>query len=153
MIWSPVRLKRYRDKNLTLPQLVLKDPDYFFWAYENEAFNRDLEDEAEEIYQKATSIRIPASAGDDVEVEYLRHHSERKFQNARIVPRSQPRFKQSIRTEVIDLRVPRQLKKMDRLGNDLLIKLLKKLCFGSPEARLTKKRCEEFFETDENFDL
>ncbi|MCK4790244.1 MAG: hypothetical protein KAV87_41285, partial [Desulfobacteraceae bacterium] len=153
MNWTTVTFGRYRGKNLTLPQLALKDPDYFFWAYEKEAFENNLEDEAEEIYQKATSIRIPATAGDDMEVEYLRHPFERGLASARIVPRSQPQFKESPRTEAIDLRVPRRMKKMDRVGNDLLIRFLKKQYFGSPDARLTKKRCEEFFETDENFDL
>lgn len=153
MTWTTVTFGKYKDKYLTLPQIVLKDPDWFFWAYEQEAFFDNLLDEAEEIYNKATSIRILTNAGDDPEIEYLKHPSEQGFERIRMIPRSDPVPNDSLRSSVIDLRIPRRMKKMDRLGNDLLVKFLKTQYFGSPDARLTKKRCEEFFETDENFDL
>ena len=49
MKWTKVNFGS--KKGMTLPQVMFKDPDWFFWAYENNAIKR-LAQEAEEIYRK-----------------------------------------------------------------------------------------------------
>ena len=151
MTWTTVSFGKYWDKHLTLPQIALKDPDYFLWAYEKEVFDNGLAAEAEEIYRKISSIRIPDSAGKDMEVEYIEQPFECGLERVRIVSSTHPGHNNSLRSDTIDLRVPRKMKRVDRLGNDILVRFLKEHYFGSPSARLTKKRCEKFFENEENF--
>jgi hypothetical protein len=65
MDWKVVNLGKYRGKGKTLPQIVFKDPDWFFWACQNNVFKNDgkLKAEAYEIFKKATRIKIRQSGG------------------------------------------------------------------------------------------
>jgi hypothetical protein len=70
-----------------------------------------------------------------------------------IVPASQSLHMGSptIRRDVIDLGIVSERHGYDKLGNSLLIHQAKFYLFGSSKYRMTKKRCEEFFEDNENF--
>lgn len=152
MRWTPLNFGRHKGK--TLPQVLFSDPDYFFWGYENGIFTKDLPEESEELYRKARSIRVPQSGGEKKVVEYMVHKPTRKLGTIQIVPESQPYHQGSsptFRSEVIDLSIPRQLSSYDKMGGKMLITLLKPLLFGNGKFNLTKRRCEEFFEDDENF--
>jgi hypothetical protein len=50
-----------------------------------------------------------------------------------------------------DLSFPRSQKSYDKKGNWEFIWEVKKILFGDPEYRMTKRRCEEFFEEKGNF--
>ena len=59
MAWTVVQFGKYRGK--TLPQIIFTDPDWFFWAVENDTFkSAALKAEASDIRRKATRIKIPA---------------------------------------------------------------------------------------------
>ncbi len=56
-----------------------------------------------------------------------------------------------VRLDWIDLAVPRQIKEYDKLGCRRLVAEMKEVIFGSSSVRLTRKRCEEFFNDASNF--
>ena len=57
----------------TLAEVVLKDPDWFFWAAQNAAFDTRswLTSEAYELNYKARNITIPRSDPQNWRVEYI----------------------------------------------------------------------------------
>jgi hypothetical protein len=156
MPWSVVRFGKHKGK--TLPQIVFADPDWFFWAVEEHVF-RDkgrLAAEAADLDRKARAIRIPPSEGEDRIVEYIIHLPTGKFSDIDIVPAEQPRHEGSsptFRLKVIDLSVPRRIGRYDKLGYRTLIGSVKVILFGSSRIRLTKERCESFFDNQNNFEL
>jgi hypothetical protein len=156
MCWSKLWFGRHKGK--TLPQVVFKDPDWFFWAVGAGIFKKRgrLLNEAKEIYRKSQSIRIPKNGSKKLVVEYFVHPSTEKFACMEIVPASRPDHvgsSDTFRSEVIDLSVLREISSYDKLGGNLLISNLKYYLFGSSSYRMTKARCEAFFEDDGNFDL
>ena len=136
--WTTVGFGRYADRNMSLPQIVLIDPDYFFWAYKTRAFTGALAVEAEVIYPRARAIRVP------YEVEYV-------HQNGKVVG-LQPKYGSSTPSNV-DLAYPRQFGNYDKLAYKNVMSRLKSMLFGDKKYRLTRKRCEEFFLDDANFVL
>lgn len=153
-MYHPIQIGKFAGK--TLPQLIFSDPDYFFWAYENEIFDGEVEDEADDLYKKAISIRVPQKNGEEMEVEYLVHPTVNKLADVQAVPKTQPVHRGSspaIRRDVFDLSFPHQIAKFDKLGGKILISRMKAILFGDPRMKLTKKRCEAFFENNENFKL
>jgi len=141
-----------------LPQIIFADPDWFFWAYEKGALAKNgvPQREANEIYRKATSINIPAKEGTDKVAEYVIHPTTKNFGGFEIVPRSRPQHQggsTTLRMDVIDLSVPRRIAQYDKWGSGRIIELMKHHLFGSESHRMTKKRCEDFFDDDSHFDL
>ena len=60
---------RYKDK-MSLPEVVLHDPDYFFWASDTRAFHRRGFPEAGGLAEKARYIKIPKPDGEGWGVLY-----------------------------------------------------------------------------------
>jgi hypothetical protein len=54
---------------------------------------------------------------------------------------------------VIDLSVPRQIVAYDRSGYKNMLISIKIPLFGDRHIRLTKRRCEEVFADDNNFEI
>jgi hypothetical protein len=153
-MWNKLNFGKHIDK--TLPQVMFSDPDWFFWAWKNSVFDKHavLKSQASDIYNKATKIQIPASCGSNMEVEYYIHHPTGKFSHFDIVPEYQPKHVGSspaFRASFIDMSVPRQIATYDKLGCKHLVSSLKHYCFGSKSARMTKDRCEQFFDEPANF--
>ena|SRR5437773_8449794 len=137
----------------TLPQIIFKDADWFFWGFENGVFSKNyrLAVEAETIHRRATSIVPPYDdQGRPLGVEYLVDRTSGRFAGLQFVPASivGPGNRYSDR---IDLSVPRQLNDYDKTGYNILMGDLKELLFGSRSARATRSRCEEFFDVEGNF--
>ena len=156
MCWSKLWFGKHKGK--TLPQVVFIDPDWFFWAMEDgiSKGKGKLLYEAQEIYHKSQSVLIPQNGSKNLMAEYFIHSPTDKFAYMEIVSASRPDHVGSsitFRSEVIDLSVPRDISSYDKLGGKLLISNLKSCLFGSSNYRMTKKRCEAFFEDDGNFDL
>ena len=55
------------------------------------------------------------------------------------------------RLDVETGRMPRQIAKYDKWGGRTVVKAFKKYVFGNENIRLTRARCELFFENDSNF--
>jgi len=124
MPWSIVSFGKHRGK--TLPQIIFSDPDWFFWAIEKGVFKNkgSLATEAQEVHKKATKIKIPNNDNDELVVEYIVHQPTGKFS---------------------------QIADYDKLGCKQLLSSLKYYVFGNKSVRMTKKKCEDFFDTSNNF--
>lgn len=139
-------------QNITFPQLLFKDADYFFWAAEAGAFNNGLAEEVGRIYSRATSVRIPSRFPDHI-AQYVTHRPTGSFQELNLIHKDDHRYQHALYRDVIDFRVPRQLKSRDKMGYRLLVKNLKFYLFNSETVRLSKQLCESFFSDDTNFVL
>ena len=155
MDWTPLRCSTDH-KGKTLPQIVLSDPDWFFWAVDDDVFENKgvLLRESTEVYDKATHIKIPKANPAEWCVEYAIHPSVGKFVDFEILKKTHPKHVGStgtFRLDVIDLSAPRKISNYDKQGGRLLIRCLKYYVFGNEKYRLTKNRCEAFFNNDNNF--
>jgi hypothetical protein len=154
MYWSKLCFGKHKEK--TLPQIAFKDPDWFFWAMEDTIFKGKILNEAQEIYRKSRSIRIPKNGSKKLVAEYAIHSPTERFAYMEIVPASRPNHvgsSDTFRSDVIDLSIPRHIAPYDKLGCRSLISSLKYYLFDNSSYRMTKARCEAFFEDDGNFDL
>ncbi len=66
MFWTVVPFGKYKGK--TLPEIIVRDPDWFFWAVPK--LYGKLADEAEELARRARTIKIPNPHRKRLEVEY-----------------------------------------------------------------------------------
>jgi hypothetical protein len=159
MPWTSISFGEHQGK--TLPQIIFKDPDWFFYLYNRGAFdNKSAEEkeEADQVYRKAKNISVPQIYEEERSiVEYICHPSTGKIGTLRIVPESRPPHEGSspiFRRDKIDLEIPREIAGgKDKQGNKNMIKALKHYLLGNERIHLTKKRCEEFFENNDNFDI
>ena len=137
----------------TLPQVLFNDPDWFYWAMEKNYFKDKgkLLDEAQELYHKSINIRIPQNNKEQLKVEYA--YYKEKYDSIEIVSIDKPHHGGTIRKNNIDLSMPRKTKRFDKKGCKMLVADFKEIKFGKKSYRMTKKRCEEFFANDDNFDL
>jgi hypothetical protein len=155
VIWTPLEFGKYKGK--TLPQVLFSDPDWFFWAVGEGIFQKrpELRAQAEELRRKATQIRVPqTNASESLAVEHYIHRSTMKYSHFVLVPEDQPAHQgasPSFRANVIDMSFPIRIAKYDKTGCSLLVDSLKEVYFGSRSARMTKGRCEAFFNDDANF--
>lgn len=148
MKWTSFSTRKYQD--ITLPQLLFKDADYFFWAEDAGVFRSGLAEEVREIYSRATSIRIPARFPEHI-AQYVIHRPTDTFQDLRLIHKSDHQTQHAWYSDVIDFSVPHQMKRRDKLGNRNLVKNLKFYLFEDESIRLSKQRCESFFSDDSNF--
>jgi len=153
-VWDVVDFGKYRGKGKTLPQIVFEDPDWFFWALEEGAFKGDLATQAQEVGRKAQNIKIPGNEKGELVAEYLIHAPTGKFSDLEVVPKAQPPHEGGSRTfrkDRIDLSFVHSIKGYDKSGGRLLVGSVKHIVFGAVRARLTRQRCEEFFDDPKNF--
>lgn len=154
MCWTKLDFGKHKGK--TLPQVLFKDPDWFFWACENKVLDQHgYAAEATKLRKKAMHIRIPNDASGVREAEYIIHPSTKNVTDIDFVPSSQPFTRGAggtIRKDVIDLSVPRSVQGYDKRGCKLMIKALKPVLFPGVK-RLTKAIVEAFFDDDGNFVL
>lgn len=155
MPWTELTFGKHSGN--TLPQVLFRDPDWFFWAIEEKVFEKrpgPIRTEARDLCKKACSVKIPGDNRGEMCVEYVIHPPTGKFSHFDIVPRDKPRHEgasPTFRTEVIDMSVPRRIATYDKLGCKHMLKSLKHAVFGNESARVTKKRAEQFFENENNF--
>ncbi len=156
MSWTIIPFGKHKGK--TFPQIMFSDPDWFFWAFETGVFDTKwafLKREAVDIYGKAQNIKIPSPLGDALVVEYTVHSPTGTFQDFRIVSKGRTNDERSSSTftggEVIDLSIPRQFSSYDKFGCKNMLQSLKFCLFGNERLRMTKQRCEAFYDDSENF--
>jgi hypothetical protein len=153
-VWTVVQFGKYKGK--TLPQIVLIDPDWFFWAVENEIFNTspELRIEADDICRKATRIKVVGAKGAKARVEYAIQPNIGKLADVSVLPTGTPRHRGSSATFVrdyLDLSIARQIASYDKFGGQIIARVVKRYVFGTTRARFTRQRCERFFSEDNNF--
>ncbi|MBF0555333.1 MAG: hypothetical protein HQK96_12395 [Nitrospirae bacterium] len=148
MEWSKLTFGKHYGK--TLPQVMFIDPDWFFHLHNEGAFiNRGvIEDEAETIYRRATSIQIPISDVDEYcHIVYFQHPSTGKFNSMLLVRgiRSSRNGTSEAISDVIDLSYPTRCSIYDKRGCKLMIRRVKSILFGAENYTMSKARCEDFF--------
>jgi len=146
MKWTKVDFGKYEGK--TLPQIILCDPDWFFWGIKKEIFKGKLIHEADDLAARATSIKIPKRNPHRWEAEY-RLDEEFKFCSLAFVRVSEPAYGRYVRLGFVNLSFVWRDKAYDKKRCRRLIAAFKRHYFG--EKRLTKRRCEQFFSDDANF--
>lgn len=154
MSWSVLNFGKHKGKSL--PQVVFQDLDWFFWAFEEGVFKGIQKSEAEKIYRKARSIRIPQNGSEILVAEYGISPFNGTFVDLELVPKNRPQHEGSTKTfrrNVIDLSVPRDFKEYDKIGSKLLLSKVKFYLLGDSKHRMTKRQCEDFFDDDNNFEI
>jgi hypothetical protein len=137
-----------------LPQIVFADPDWFFWAVEEDAFKGALRREAEDIARKAKRIRIPDAEPGEKKVRYYIDPNVGKLANVEVIEASRsPHVGSSATRESLffDLSMARRISRYDKTGGRFVVSAIKAHVLGGRTTRLTKERCEAFFEEPRNF--
>lgn len=150
MRWTTLNFGKHVGKSL--PQIILSDADWFFWAYGRDVFKGRLSIEAEDLASKATRIKIPKSDPENWQVEY-RHEDDGRFIEIAIVEAEEPSFRSYRgvrRLPYLDLAFIRRSRIYDKQGCRNLLDDFRRLYFGEGK-RLTKDRCEAFFNKRRNF--
>ena len=152
MPWTAVTFGKHRGR--TLPQIIFRDPDWFFWAMENGALRaRALATEAARLNRLARNIRIPTGPDGGRRVAlFIIHPAYGRFDHLELAPIERKGLSTStLRRDRIDLSLPRTISGgMDKTGAARLIADVKGYLFGS-SARMTRTRCETFFDDGANF--
>ena len=149
-MWSVVDFGKFKGKGLSVPQIVFKDPDWFFWATENNAFKGRQAIEAKDIAAKVRRIKINKPEPSDWKIEYL--FLDGKFAQFSIVPEDRPAHVGSsipMYDSQLDFKIPRQARNYDKLGYKHFLKTFRYHWFD--DKNFTKERCEAFFDNDDNF--
>jgi hypothetical protein len=151
-MWSVVNLGKWREKGLTLPQIILRDPDWFFWAFDKGVFPEHLSSEASALHGRASGIKIKKLTPDEWRIEYS-IGLDGKFAGFEVIPKNRPRHEGStrcIRRSCLDMGFPRSLQTYDKLGCRLMLTSMRFYWFRT-SSRLTKAICEDFFDNPANF--
>ena len=156
MNWTKLEFGKHR--GLTLPQVMFKDPDWVFWMHTTGFFQNSHAHgrEADEIYRKSRAIKVPQTGDEKMVAEYIVDPRNHNFRGLDLVPASRPPhqgYSQTFRLPVIDMAKVWEIAKYDKSGYQRLISDLKLYLFGSRRVRMTKQRCEAFFDDDANFAL
>jgi hypothetical protein len=145
MTWTAISFGKHRGR--TLPQIILDDPDWFFWILPG-LYGR-LKIEADDLARKASKINIPRRNPRKWCVEFRFEHGCRFVGFDIVRADSFVNPNRSIRLPYLDLRLPRSYKAYDKQGYRNLIRDFRRLYFD--DRNLTKKRCEVFFDNGDNF--
>jgi hypothetical protein len=96
---------------------------------------------------KACHIRTPKPDSESWGAEYIYDRHD-KFCGFKIV---QSTARTEVEPNYLALSIVRQFKTHDKLGNKILLRDFKDHYFDSRKARLTRERCENFFDNEETF--
>ncbi len=145
MTWTTIPFGKHLGK--TLAQIILDDPDWFFWILPR-LYGR-MKVEADDLARKASKIKLPRKNPRKWCVEFRFEHGNRfcGFEIVRVDRFMDPRW--SVRLPYLDLRLLRSHKAYDKKGYRNLIRDFRRLYFDG--RNLTKKRCEAFFANGANF--
>ncbi len=154
MNWTIINFGENKGKSI--PQIIFMDGDWFFHAYENDYFKGTQANEAQKIYRRARSIRVPLRNGQKMLVQYVFHQDRKskrlKFATMHLIPDG-PDLRRPNVASSIDFYVPRSCYKFDKTGYKNFVFALKEILFGNPSHRMNRRACEDFFNDKKNFDL
>jgi len=154
MDWTRIHFGNYRGKNL--PEIIFEDADYFFFLYENGFFHGDLEKEANYLYPRARSIKVPSKNNKKMLIKYFFNRNEKsrrvKFYKMKLIPDGSDRGRSNV-SSWIDFYLPRSPSNFDKTGYENFVMGLKSILFNNPVLRMYHNACEEFFNDKNNFDL
>jgi hypothetical protein len=150
MCWITLKFGRHAGK--TLPEIILSDADWFFWALNRDVFKGRLANEAEELVQRARAIKIPKLRPKRWQVEYT-YDDTGGFCGFRFVKADMPwpcGSRSVRRLPYLDFSYVRRGKAYDKRGCQNLLRDFRYYYFGN-HTRPTKQRCQEFLSNKDNF--
>lgn len=152
-MWRVVDFGKWESKGKTLPQILVSDPDWFFWAVEKDIFVKkgSLASEAQTLNRRAKSIKIPANQAPKDCVQYW-FMPDGQFARIDLIQSNQPAHHGSSHEErrgYLNLSAPRSVKNYDKLGGRQILKGFK--YYWLDDKAFTKARVEEFFSNQDNF--
>jgi hypothetical protein len=152
MFWSELSFGKHKGK--TLPQVLLKDPSYFFWAIEEEKFDHHpaLAAEGQDLNFKVRHVKIPKLDPQCWRVHYVLTAGG-EFEKFELIPTPAAEScacPDTFLSNHLDLSLPMVIR-YTKAGNRRLIQCFKQYFFGGSSARLTREKCGEFFSNPENF--
>ena len=154
MAWTTIGFGKHKGR--TLPQVLLSDPDWFFWAVDKNVFtgnNSYLTAEAGDLAYKARNIKIPKPDPENWSLGYVLGAGNRLW-DVMIVKSNEFKhhdFSGGLACDRLNFGVVRLLSKYDKLGGKILLKRVKEYFCRDGTARFTKKWCEQFFSAENNF--
>jgi len=151
-MWTEVNFGKWKDKGKTLPQILVADPDWFFWAFEQGAFKGSLAMQAATLARRARSIKLPAALAKTHVVQHWISH-DGKYAHFDMIEKSRgPHHgsSQEVRRPTLDMSFPRSIQQYDKLGCKHLLSSFKHHWFGG--KAFTKAKVEAFFGDTANFD-
>jgi hypothetical protein len=149
MTWTELPFGKYT--GLTLPQVLFKDPGWFFWAH-TKSLHGDVAYEVGVLYPKATRIRVPGT--EKPLVEYVTDPRSGGLAVVQLVPDAvggDGGGSRSFTRPYIDLSIPSQLARYDKTGGKVIVDFLKVTYFGSTGYKMTRERCAALFDDPRNF--
>jgi hypothetical protein len=154
MYYNILDFGRYAGKSL--PQIILHDPDWFFWALESGVFDgqRLPTEQVQWLGHCARNIQIPDGSKGPRIALYSLHEPTGKFLDVQFayacdVTDTVPNG--FLVRPVIDLSVPRTIAAYDKTGGKRLLRSVRRMMFGQERIYLTRERCESFFNNESNF--
>jgi hypothetical protein len=150
-MWTDVNFGKWAGKRKTLPQVLVADPDWFFWAVSEGAFKGALAGQAETLARRAKAIKLPAAIAHTHIVQHW-VTPDGKYARFDLIDRDQGQHHGSsseIRHETLDLEFPRRIAQYDKLGCKQMIKSFKSHWFDG--KAFTKDKVETFFDDSANF--
>jgi hypothetical protein len=150
MRWTTLNFGRHAGRSL--PEIILADVDWFFWALNKDVFLGRLAKEAEKLVQRATAIKISKPNPKHWQVEYS-YDDTGGFSGFCFIKANIPLYcgSRAIRLlPYLDLSYARGRKAYDKRGCRKLLRDFRYHYFGK-HTRLTKRRCKDFFNDKSNF--
>jgi hypothetical protein len=145
MSWSAMPFGKYKGK--TLPEIILIDLDWFYWALPK--LYGKVEADAQDLARKVRAIKIPGPNRKKLEVEY-RYERDDRFRGFTFVKASSVQYSRwSTRLPHLDLSLCLR-RKYDKRGGRIMLRDFR-IHYFCKHKRLTKKRCEKFFSDQRNF--
>ena len=152
-MWNVVDFGKWKGKGKTLPQILVADPDWFFWALDNGAFKGPLAVQAETLAHRARAIRLPpALAGTHCVRHWLSFDG--KYYGFELIEATQgPHHGSSseARFPFLNMEFPRKVQQYVKVGGKHMMKSFKQHWFGG--RPFTKAKVEAFFSDPANFDV
>jgi hypothetical protein len=151
MSWSTVNFGMHEGPSL--PQIILRDANYFFWALNKKnVFKGRMAYEAEDLAVKARAIKIPERHPERWLVEYW-FDDNGAYGGFRFVKAEEPfypGYRRMYRAPHLDLSCICRGKPYDKQGSRNVLSSFRR-CYFEKGAYVTKARAEEFFNDDDNF--
>ena len=150
MSWTTLAFGKHSGR--TLPEIILADADWFFWALNNDVFKGRLAAEAADLNRKARAIKIPKRRPGRWQVEYTFEDNGR-FVGLQFVKADRPSYCTSpfIRfAPHLDFACVRRGRPNNKKSCRNLLRDFRRCYFGE-RRRLTKQRVEAFFSDTSNF--
>jgi hypothetical protein len=152
--WPNIDFGKYAKTSMSLPQIVLHDPGWFFYVFGDGKYVGPWREQFLSVAEKAQAIRLPA-AYVHYEVRHLRL-SNGRYGGFRLMKKIDPN---PLDREILaissslDISYAWRTFGMDAIAQQKLIRAFNAHYVGSGHLMLTKTGIEKLFDDDKNFDL